>query len=48
VLEVGPGTVYYSLPVTGRLAEGTPQDTLDTLDLQQETLDHVARSDRTG
>lgn len=46
VLEIGPGTGYYSLPVAGWLAEGTPQGTLEVLDLQQEMLDHVARRAR--
>jgi SAM-dependent methyltransferase len=46
VLEVGPGTGYYSLPVAEWLAEGTPQGTLNVLDLQQEMLDHVARRAR--
>jgi ubiquinone/menaquinone biosynthesis C-methylase UbiE len=39
VLEVGPGTGYYSLDVARRLAPGT----LHVLDLQQEMLDHTMR-----
>jgi ubiquinone/menaquinone biosynthesis C-methylase UbiE len=39
VLEVGPGTGYYSLPVAASLDGGT----LDVLDLRQEFLDHVVR-----
>lgn len=39
VLEVGPGTGYYSLAVAGRLGEGT----LALFDIQQEMLDHVMR-----
>ncbi|QIN81083.1 methyltransferase domain-containing protein (plasmid) [Rubrobacter marinus] len=42
VLEVGPGTGYYAVPVAGWLSEGAPKGTLDVLDLQQEMLDHVA------
>jgi len=38
VLEVGPGTGYYSLEVAQWLAPG---GTLDILDLQQEMLDHT-------
>ena len=38
VLEVGPGTGYYSLEVAQRLAPG---GALDILDLQQEMLDHT-------
>jgi ubiquinone/menaquinone biosynthesis C-methylase UbiE len=40
VLEVGPGTGYYSLPVAGWLSPG---GRLDVLDLQQEMLDHTLR-----
>jgi ubiquinone/menaquinone biosynthesis C-methylase UbiE len=40
VLEVGPGTGYYALPV-GRWLE--PSGTLHILDLQQEMLDHTMR-----
>jgi ubiquinone/menaquinone biosynthesis C-methylase UbiE len=40
ILEVGPGTGYYSLPVAERLgAEGR----LDVVDVQQEMLDHTLR-----
>jgi SAM-dependent methyltransferase len=39
VLEVGPGTGYYSLDVAARLDGGT----LAVFDIQQEMLDHVAR-----
>jgi len=39
VLEVGPGTGYYSLPVAEQLGEGT----LAVLDIQTEMLDHVSR-----
>lgn len=39
VLEVGPGTCHYALPVAGWLEPG---GTLGVLDLQQEMLDHVA------
>ena len=38
LLEVGPGTGYYSLPVAGWL---TPGGSLDVLDVQQEMLDHT-------
>ncbi len=40
LLEVGPGTGYYSLPVAGWLAPG---GSLDVLDVQQEMLDHTLR-----
>ena len=40
VLEVGPGTGYYTLPMAGWL---TPAGRLDVLDLQQEMLDHTMR-----
>jgi ubiquinone/menaquinone biosynthesis C-methylase UbiE len=40
VLEVGPGTGYYSLRAT-RWIE--PDSTLDILDIQQEMLDHTIR-----
>jgi ubiquinone/menaquinone biosynthesis C-methylase UbiE len=39
VLEVGPGTGYYSLDVAGRLDGGE----LSIFDIQQEMLDHVMR-----
>jgi ubiquinone/menaquinone biosynthesis C-methylase UbiE len=38
VLEVGPGTGYYALPVASWLA---PDGRLDVVDLQQEMLDHT-------
>jgi ubiquinone/menaquinone biosynthesis C-methylase UbiE len=38
VLEVGPGTGYYTLEVAERV---TPDGRLDILDLQQEMLDHT-------
>jgi ubiquinone/menaquinone biosynthesis C-methylase UbiE len=40
LLEVGPGTGYYSLPVADWLA---PDGRLDVLDVQQEMLDHTLR-----
>jgi ubiquinone/menaquinone biosynthesis C-methylase UbiE len=40
VLEVGPGTGYYTLPVAGWLG---PEGRLDVLDVQQEMLDHTLR-----
>ena len=40
VLEVGPGTGYYALPVARSLG---PQGRLDVLDIQQEMLDHTLR-----
>src|SRR5919106_5260868 len=40
LLEVGPGTGYYSLPVAARLG---PEGRLDVLDIQQEMLDHTLR-----
>jgi SAM-dependent methyltransferase len=40
VLEVGPGTGYYSLPLAERLG---PDGRLDLFDLQQEMLDHTLR-----
>ena len=39
ILELGPGTGFYSLPVAAKLAGGT----LAILDAQQEMLDHVMR-----
>jgi ubiquinone/menaquinone biosynthesis C-methylase UbiE len=39
ILEIGPGTGYYSLTVADRLGEGT----LAVFDIQQEMLDHVMR-----
>jgi ubiquinone/menaquinone biosynthesis C-methylase UbiE len=43
VLEVGPGTGYYTLDVAQQLA---PDGTLDILDLQQQMLDHTMRRAR--
>jgi ubiquinone/menaquinone biosynthesis C-methylase UbiE len=40
VLEVGPGTGYYSLPAARWLE---PSGRLDVLDVQQEMLDHTLR-----
>ncbi len=40
VLEVGPGTGYYTLPVAEWLG---PEGRLDVFDLQQEMLDHTMR-----
>ena len=40
MLEVGPGTGYYALPVAGWLG---PHGRLDVLDIQQEMLDHTLR-----
>ena len=42
LLEVGPGTGYYALPVARWLAPGR----LDVLDVQQEMLDHTLRRAR--
>jgi ubiquinone/menaquinone biosynthesis C-methylase UbiE len=42
VLEVGPGTGYYSLPVARWIAPGT----LHVLDVQQNMLDHTLRGAR--
>ena len=43
VLEVGPGTGYYALPVAEWLS---PDGRLDVLDVQQEMLDHTLRRAR--
>jgi ubiquinone/menaquinone biosynthesis C-methylase UbiE len=43
VLEVGPGTGYYTLPVAEWLGSG---GRLDALDVQQEMLDHTLRRAR--
>jgi len=43
LLEIGPGTGYYTLPVSGWLSPG---GTLDVLDVQQEMLDHTLRRAR--
>jgi ubiquinone/menaquinone biosynthesis C-methylase UbiE len=40
LLEVGPGTGYYTLPVAEWLS---PEGRLDVFDLQQEMLDHTLR-----
>ncbi len=40
VLEVGPGTGYYSLHTARWIG---PDGTLDILDIQQEMLDHTTR-----
>jgi ubiquinone/menaquinone biosynthesis C-methylase UbiE len=45
LLEVGPGTGYYALPVAEWLLPG---GTLDVLDVQQEMLDHTLRRAREG
>ena len=46
VLEVGPGTGYYALPVAGWLA---PDGRLEVVDVQQEMLDHtLARAAEQG
>ena len=46
VLEVGPGTGYYALPVARWLA---PDGRLDVVDVQQEMLDHtVGRAGEQG
>src|SRR4051794_36204503 len=43
LLEVGPGTGYYTLPVAEWL---TPAGGLDIVDVQQEMLDHTTRRAR--
>ena len=43
LLEVGPGTGYYALPMAEWLSPG---GTLDVLDVQQEMLDHTLRRAR--
>ena len=40
ILEIGPGTGYYSIPVAQKLTGGT----LAVFDIQQEMLDHVTRA----
>jgi SAM-dependent methyltransferase len=40
ILEIGPGTGYYSLPLAQWLA---PDGTLDVFDIQQKMLDHTLR-----
>src|SRR5215203_738602 len=44
VLEIGPGTGYYSLHAARWLE---PEGTLEVLDIQQEMLDHTMRRART-
>jgi ubiquinone/menaquinone biosynthesis C-methylase UbiE len=44
VLEIGPGTGYYSLDAARWLE---PEGTLEVLDIQQEMLDHTMRRART-
>ena len=43
MLEIGPGTGYYTLPVAGWLSPG---GRLEVLDVQQEMLDHTLRRAR--
>lgn len=45
VLEVGPGTGYYTLDIAEQIA---PDGVLDILDLQQEMLDHTMRKASEG
>jgi ubiquinone/menaquinone biosynthesis C-methylase UbiE len=46
ILEVGPGTGYYTIPVAARLQ---PEGVLDILDVRQRFLDHtVERARRQG
>jgi SAM-dependent methyltransferase len=40
ILEIGPGTGYYSVDVAARLEDGT----LSLFDIQQEFLDHTAQA----
>ncbi len=40
LLEIGPGTGYYTLELAGWLA---PEGSLEVFDLQQEMLDHTMR-----
>ena len=40
ILEIGPGTGYYAVPVASRLGEGR----LAIFDIQQEFLDHTVRA----
>jgi SAM-dependent methyltransferase len=42
ILEIGPGTGYYSLEVASRLGDGT----LAVFDIQQEFLDHTVSAGR--
>jgi ubiquinone/menaquinone biosynthesis C-methylase UbiE len=41
ILEIGPGTGYYSLPVSAYLGS---EGRLELLDIQQDMLDHVERA----
>ena len=43
ILEVGPGTGYYTLPVAGRIAPG---GALEILDVRQSFLDHTVERAR--
>jgi len=43
LLEIGPGTGYYTIPAAGWLSPG---GTLDVVDVQQEMLDHTMRRAR--
>lgn len=43
ILEVGPGTGFYTLPIAQRLG---PQGLIEIFDLQQEMLDHTLKSAR--
>lgn len=45
ILEVGPGTGYYTLPVAARLE---PEGTLEILDVRQSFLDHTLERARRG
>ena len=40
ILEIGPGTGYYTLDIAGWVG---PEGTIEIFDLQQEFLDHVGR-----
>ncbi len=40
ILEIGPGTGYYAVPVASRLGDGR----LAIFDIQQELLDHAVRA----
>ena len=43
ILEVGPGTGYYTMPVAARLQ---PEGILDILDVRQRFLDHAVERAR--
>ena len=43
ILEIGPGSGYYTLPVAARLA---PEGTLEILDIRQRFLDHTTKRAR--